>query len=158
MAAHPRRHGRTRRLTVGRAHAAPPLAALFLIDAHGAIFWSYLSPTAINPVADGVLDALDRLAQSTASPAPEHTAPELVEYGDCQCPSCGGACSQIKRILERFDDLAGAARGLSGTPDSVLGVQRDDPPRGESASVRRLASGSPARLAGRKGPDTELAQ
>ena len=35
--------------------------ALFLIDAQGQIAWSYLSPVALNPGADGVLDALDKL-------------------------------------------------------------------------------------------------
>lgn len=35
--------------------------ALFVIDAQGTIAWSYLSPTAINPGVDGVLDALDAL-------------------------------------------------------------------------------------------------
>ncbi|RMX06482.1 peroxiredoxin [Corticibacter populi] len=35
--------------------------ALFLIDAEGQIAWSYLSPVAVNPGADGVLDALDAL-------------------------------------------------------------------------------------------------
>ena len=32
-----------------------------VIDAEGKIAWSYLSPVAINPGVDGVLDALDRL-------------------------------------------------------------------------------------------------
>lgn len=40
--------------------------ALFVIDGDGTIAWSYLSPTAINPGADGVLDALDRLAAGDA--------------------------------------------------------------------------------------------
>lgn len=35
--------------------------ALFVIDAEGKIAWSYLSPVAVNPGVDGVLDALDRL-------------------------------------------------------------------------------------------------
>ncbi len=35
--------------------------SLFVIDAQGKIAWSYLSPTAINPGVDGVLDALDAL-------------------------------------------------------------------------------------------------
>src|SRR5665213_3245141 len=35
--------------------------ALFVIDAKGVIFWSYCSPMAINPGADGILDALERL-------------------------------------------------------------------------------------------------
>jgi len=35
--------------------------ALFVIDKDGVVAWSYLSPTAVNPGADGILDALDRL-------------------------------------------------------------------------------------------------
>ena len=35
--------------------------ALFLIDEHGTIIWSYLSPLAVNPGADGILDALETL-------------------------------------------------------------------------------------------------
>ena len=37
--------------------------ALFVIDKDGAIAWSYLSPTAANPGADGILDALDKLSE-----------------------------------------------------------------------------------------------
>ena len=36
--------------------------ALFVIDANGVIRWSYVSPLGINPGADGILDALDKLA------------------------------------------------------------------------------------------------
>lgn len=35
--------------------------ALFVIDSNGVIAWSYLSPVAINPGADGILDALENL-------------------------------------------------------------------------------------------------
>jgi peroxiredoxin len=35
--------------------------ALFVIDAQGRIAWSYCSPIAVNPGADGILDALERL-------------------------------------------------------------------------------------------------
>ncbi len=35
--------------------------ALFVIDGNGVIAWSYLSPTAVNPGVDGVLDALEAL-------------------------------------------------------------------------------------------------
>ncbi|MEP6746512.1 MAG: redoxin domain-containing protein [Bacteroidota bacterium] len=35
--------------------------ALFVIDKEGTIAWSYLSPTAMNPGADGILDALELL-------------------------------------------------------------------------------------------------
>lgn len=37
--------------------------ALFVIDAQGLIAWSYRSPIAVNPGADGILDALERLPQ-----------------------------------------------------------------------------------------------
>jgi peroxiredoxin len=36
--------------------------ALFVIDGEGRIAWSYLSPIAVNPGADGVLDALDQIS------------------------------------------------------------------------------------------------
>jgi peroxiredoxin len=35
--------------------------ALFVIDKNGTIFWSYRSPVGVNPGADGILDALERL-------------------------------------------------------------------------------------------------
>jgi peroxiredoxin len=35
--------------------------ALFVIDKDGKIAWSYLSPIAVNPGADGILDALEAL-------------------------------------------------------------------------------------------------
>jgi peroxiredoxin len=35
--------------------------ALFVIDKNGQIAWSYCSPVAINPGADGILDALEHL-------------------------------------------------------------------------------------------------
>jgi len=35
--------------------------SLFVIDDQGVIQWSYLSPTGINPGADGILDALEKL-------------------------------------------------------------------------------------------------
>ena len=41
--------------------------ALFVIDKEGVIAWSYVSPMAINPGADGILDALDALANSSQS-------------------------------------------------------------------------------------------
>jgi peroxiredoxin len=41
--------------------------ALFVIDRQGVIFWSYCSPVAVNPGADGILDALERLSKEGAS-------------------------------------------------------------------------------------------
>jgi len=35
--------------------------ALFVIDKNGVIAWSYLSPVAVNPGADGILEALEQL-------------------------------------------------------------------------------------------------
>lgn len=37
--------------------------ALFVIAKNGVIAWSYLSPVAVNPGADGILDALESLPQ-----------------------------------------------------------------------------------------------
>ena len=36
--------------------------ALFVIDAEGIIRWSYLSPVGINPGADGILEALEKIS------------------------------------------------------------------------------------------------
>jgi peroxiredoxin len=36
--------------------------ALFVIDRDGTVAWSYVSPIAVNPGADGVLEALEQLA------------------------------------------------------------------------------------------------
>ena len=36
--------------------------ALFIIDEQGVINWSYLSPDGINPGADGILEALDKMS------------------------------------------------------------------------------------------------
>lgn len=41
--------------------------ALFVIDRQGVIFWSYCSPIAVNPGADGILDALERLPKERTS-------------------------------------------------------------------------------------------
>jgi peroxiredoxin len=38
--------------------------ALFVIDRDGKIFWSYCSPIAVNPGADGILDALEKLTNN----------------------------------------------------------------------------------------------
>jgi len=46
--------------------------ALFVIDPNGTIFWSYLSPVAVNPGADGILDALERM-QSEKDQTHDHT-------------------------------------------------------------------------------------
>lgn len=35
--------------------------ALFVIDHNGKVIWSYLSPDGVNPGADGILDALEKL-------------------------------------------------------------------------------------------------
>ena len=37
--------------------------ALFVLDRQGIIAWSYCSPIAVNPGADGILDALEQLSE-----------------------------------------------------------------------------------------------
>ena len=41
--------------------------ALFVIDADGVVRWSYLSPVAVNPGADGILNALENLGTEGTS-------------------------------------------------------------------------------------------
>ena len=41
--------------------------ALFVLDRNGVIFWSYCSPIAVNPGADGILEALEQLLKKDGS-------------------------------------------------------------------------------------------
>ncbi|HEY8111545.1 MAG TPA: redoxin domain-containing protein, partial [Actinomycetes bacterium] len=41
--------------------------ALFVIDADGIVRWSSVSPVGVNPGADGILRALEKLAKDGAS-------------------------------------------------------------------------------------------
>ena len=50
-----------RRYGAYREHDGFCERALFVIDPKGTIAWSYLSPVAVNPGADGILQALDQL-------------------------------------------------------------------------------------------------
>ncbi len=90
--------------------------ALFVIDAQGVIFWSCRSPIAVNPGADGILDALERMARRSPRmgtlrvPVTPHEhikgpadAPlTLVEYGDYECPHCAAAHSIVNQVLDHF--------------------------------------------------------
>jgi len=42
-------------------------AGRFVIDGDGVIRWSYLSPIAVNPGADGILTALEAIAAGAQS-------------------------------------------------------------------------------------------
>ena len=41
--------------------------ALFVINGDGVVFWSYRSPIAVNPGADGILEALEQMPQQEGS-------------------------------------------------------------------------------------------
>ena len=41
--------------------------ALFVLDRSGVIFWSYCSPIAVNPGADGIIEALEKLPKEDGS-------------------------------------------------------------------------------------------
>jgi peroxiredoxin len=57
-----------RKYGVYRQHEGVCERALFVLDEEGVIRWSYVSPIAVNPGADGILDALESLdALATAS-------------------------------------------------------------------------------------------
>jgi hypothetical protein len=90
--------------------------ALFVIDKDESLRWSYLSPIALNPGADGILEALEGLTKPRRSMAnlkppvtsedhiqgPEDAPVTLVEYGDYECPHCGRAYAIIKRVQKHF--------------------------------------------------------
>ena len=40
--------------------------ALFVLDPEGSVYWSYLSPVAVNPGADGILRALEGMTKEEA--------------------------------------------------------------------------------------------
>jgi peroxiredoxin len=52
---------------VYRAEEGTSERALFVIDADGIVRWSYVSPVGVNPGADGILRALEKLAKDGAS-------------------------------------------------------------------------------------------
>src|SRR6266699_1317052 len=49
-----------------RAEEGTSERALFVLDGDGIIRWSYCAPIAVNPGADGILDALESLAGKSA--------------------------------------------------------------------------------------------
>lgn len=51
--------------------------ALFVVDRAGRIFWSFLSPIAVNPGADGILEALERLATQETANGPAKSPADL---------------------------------------------------------------------------------
>jgi len=46
-----------------REHEGLSDRALFVIDKEGMIYWSHCSPIAVNPGANGILEALERLTK-----------------------------------------------------------------------------------------------
>ncbi len=56
----------SRRYGAYRAQDGTSERALFVIDRDGVIQWSYLSPIDVNPGADGVLNALEKLSPRSA--------------------------------------------------------------------------------------------
>ncbi len=56
-----------RRYGVYRADDGTSERALFVVDGAGIVSWSHIAPVGINPGADGILDALERLAMHPAS-------------------------------------------------------------------------------------------
>jgi peroxiredoxin len=52
-----------RKYGVYRAQEGVCERALFVLDRQGTIAWSYCSPIAVNPGADGILDALEKLTE-----------------------------------------------------------------------------------------------
>jgi peroxiredoxin len=53
--------------------------ALFVLDAEGKVYWSYVSPIGVNPGADGVLQALEDLSAPEETSEQEATQPQPVK-------------------------------------------------------------------------------
>jgi peroxiredoxin len=53
--------------------------ALFVLDGDGVIRWSYCSPVAVNPGADGILNALESIAPRSASTPAESFRDDTAE-------------------------------------------------------------------------------
>jgi peroxiredoxin len=53
--------------------------ALFVLDGDGIIRWSYLSPVSVNPGADGILNALESLAGSSAPVESQSARPDAAQ-------------------------------------------------------------------------------
>lgn len=89
--------------------------SLFVIDQQGEVFWSYLSPDGVNPGVDGVLRALSELAPGGSGAARKSrtdfhvkgsldAAVTLTEFGDYQCPYCGQAYGELRKVFSHFGD------------------------------------------------------
>ncbi len=66
----------SRRYDVYRDDIGTCERALFVVDGEGSIFWSEVSPIELNPGADGVLDALERLSGRDVAFASTLRSPE----------------------------------------------------------------------------------
>jgi hypothetical protein len=53
---------------VYRADDGPSERALFVLVGDGGVLWSYVSPIGVNPGADGILEALEKLSGSKEKP------------------------------------------------------------------------------------------
>ena len=62
-----------------RAEDGTSERAIFVLDADGIIRWSYCSPIAVNPGADGILSALQALPRKPAPPKSESFRAEAAE-------------------------------------------------------------------------------
>jgi len=54
-------------------HVGESARALFVVDGKGVIRWSYLSPVGVNPGADGILAALEKIHPGGTSEGDKHT-------------------------------------------------------------------------------------
>jgi peroxiredoxin len=68
--------GVSRRYGVYDTQAGISQRALFVIDGNGVIRWSYLSPIDVNPGADGIFAALDKLASGDQTSRARESQPE----------------------------------------------------------------------------------
>ena len=66
----------SRRYQVYRDDIGTSERALLVIGGDGVVFWSEVSPLEVNPGADGVIDALERLTGKSMAEAPAPFPPQ----------------------------------------------------------------------------------
>jgi hypothetical protein len=65
-----------------------------VLDRQGVIAWSYCSPIAVNPGADGILDALEKLSNEANS----HGQLENADHAKRSCSWTGVGTDHARRV------------------------------------------------------------
>ena len=163
-----------RRFDVYRDDIGTSERALFVLDGDGRVFWSHVSPIEVNPGADGVLDALERLTGKELELAAEaaeaagaqgkfwemhdtlFTNQDALEY-----PSLVGHAGELALDTSRFahdlqehrylpsvrrDFMQGVRSGVNGTPTLFIDGERWNGPYTAAALLAGIRGHRPPQV------------